>query len=429
MKFFLVLFTILLGLLALSHGEHIPQLKGMKHLTIPSASLEQRSFLQSFNDNPNIDFLRFTRAEHDPIDVLVTASELPNFKRALNSRSIDYEVNIEDVAKAVAKEKYTNDMRRRLSPLSRSAGRRQLRGFSYYPRFAEIESYLKELTRLYNKTTQLIEIGKSYEGRPIYVVKISSGGKNKPAIFIDAGIHAREWIAPSTALYALHQLVNNKTNSKLYANVDWYILPSLNPDGYEFTHASYRFWRKTRSPNPNSKCVGTDANRNFDLKWMTIGASSNPCADTYAGSKAFSEVETQAVRNFMLANNNTIKVYLTLHSYGQYLLHPWGWTSALPDTEPLLRKVGIMAAEALYQIYGTEYVVGSSTNVLYAAAGGSDDWALGVAGVDLSYTIELPGGRFDPPASRIVPVGIETFEAFKVFQQYVEETYPPQNFF
>ncbi|KAK0073735.1 hypothetical protein PV325_009324 [Microctonus aethiopoides] len=64
--------------------------------------------------------------------------------------------------------------------------------------------------------------------------------------------------------------------------------------------------------------------------------------------------------------------------------------------------------------------------VLYfedAAAGGSDDWMMGVAGADLSYTMELPGGRFDPPPSRIASVGIETFEAFKIFQQFVEEKY------
>ncbi|KAK0077147.1 hypothetical protein PV326_010248 [Microctonus aethiopoides] len=60
---------------------------------------------------------------------------------------------------------------------------------------------------------------------------------------------------------------------------------------------------------------------------------------------------------------------------------------------------------------------------LNAAAGGSDDWMMGVAGADLSYTMELPGGRFDPPPSRIASVGIETFEAFKIFQQFVEEKY------
>ncbi|XP_011312944.1 carboxypeptidase B [Fopius arisanus] len=426
MKPFLILHAILPGLLGFSYDEHIPQLKGMQQLTIFPATPAQQSVLKSFEDNPNIDFLRMSRPSLNPVDVLVTADEELNFKKMLNFNKIQYNVTIEDVEKAVAEERFTNTMRRMQSRLL-SFGPRRIRAFNYYPRFAEIEEYLTILTQLYNKTTKLIKIGQSHEGRSIYVVKISNGGQNKPAILIDAGIHAREWIAPSTALYALHQLVTNQSTSDLYANVDWYILPSLNPDGYEYTHESYRFWRKTRSSNANSRCVGTDANRNFDFKWMTIGASNNPCSDTYAGSKAFSEVETCALRNFMLANKDTIKVYLTLHSYGQYLLHPWGWTSDLPTNEPLLREVGVKAAAAVYKEYGTEYVVGSSTNVLYAAAGGSDDWALAVAGVDLAYTIELPGGRFDPPASRIVPVGIETFQAFKVFQQYIAEKYISRN--
>lgn len=67
------------------------------------------------------------------------------------------------------------------------------------------------------------------------VLRLSTGGKNKPAIFIDAGIHAREWIAPVTSLYIIDQMVMNQ-NRYLLNNVDWYILPVLNPDGYEFTH-------------------------------------------------------------------------------------------------------------------------------------------------------------------------------------------------
>lgn len=48
-----------------------------------------------------------------------------------------------------------------------------------------------------------------------------------------------------------------------------------------------------------------------------VGASSNPCSDTYAGNKPFSEIETQNVRDFVLWANGTIKTYLTFHSYGQ----------------------------------------------------------------------------------------------------------------
>lgn len=78
-------------------------------------------------------------------------------------------------------------------------------------------------------------MGKTYKGRYQYGVKISSGNPDNPVIFIDAGIHAREWIAPATALYIIHQLAENASVSWMYQNVDWYILPVFNPDGYEYT--------------------------------------------------------------------------------------------------------------------------------------------------------------------------------------------------
>lgn len=59
------------------------------------------------------------------------------------------------------------------------------------------------------------------------------------------------------------------------------------------------------------------------------------------------------------------------------------------------------------------------------AAGGSDDWAMGKAGINLSYTFELPGGNYGflLPASEIKAVGTETFEAIKQIHQYVTSKY------
>lgn len=72
------------------------------------------------------------------------------------------------------------------------------------------------------------------------VIKISSGGGGtRPAVLVDGGIHAREWIAPAMVLYIINQLVENSTaNSALTDAVDWYILPVLNPDGYEYSHTN-----------------------------------------------------------------------------------------------------------------------------------------------------------------------------------------------
>lgn len=185
-----------------------------------------------------------------------------------------------------------------------------------------------------------------------------------------------------------------------------------------------RLWRKNRKPG--SYCYGTDLNRNFDFHWMENGASSNECSETFAGTKGFSELESQALRDFVLANADSIKLYLTFHSYGQYLLYPWGYTSALPDNEATLRSLATKVNAAIKAVAGTSYTIGTSTNVLYAAAGGSDDWVKGVGGVELAYTIELPAGGsygFNPPASRILPIVQETWQGILVYQKYVEDNF------
>lgn len=169
-----------------------------------------------------------------------------------------------------------------------------------------------------------------------------------------------------------------------------------------------------------------DANRNFDFHWLENGASTQECSEIYAGPEAFSESETAALAAFVERNRNATKLYLTFHSYGNYLLYPWGYTSALPSDWEILDSLAVDVERAISAVAGTRYTIGSSTNVLYAAAGGSDDWVKGVGGVALSYTIELPGGGsfgFDLPASRIDAVVKETFEGVKVYQAYVEQNY------
>lgn len=107
------------------------------------------------------------------------------------------------------------------------------------------------------------------------VIQISTNSSaGKSVIFIDAGIHAREWIAPAVTLYAINQLVENKENAKLLEEVDWHILPVVNPDGYEYTHGSflvstYYFHLKSR-PNKNflAKILAKDT---FTRKQMHRG--------------------------------------------------------------------------------------------------------------------------------------------------------------
>ncbi len=61
-----------------------------------------------------------------------------------------------------------------------------------------------------------------------------------------------------------------------------------------------------------------------------IGASTHPCASTYAGPHAFSEPETRVLSSFLADTSRNLIAYITLHSYGQYWLTPWGFTNTLP---------------------------------------------------------------------------------------------------
>lgn len=108
----------------------------------------------------------------------------------------------------------------------------------------QIRAYLEDLSKKYNNIVETFSIGKTFEGRDIVGIRISSSQNAQRVMVIDAGIHAREWIAPTTALYAINQLVENVTNHYLFKDLDIYVIPSLNVDGYEYTqrNASVSFW-------------------------------------------------------------------------------------------------------------------------------------------------------------------------------------------
>ncbi|KAJ8970945.1 hypothetical protein NQ317_008292 [Molorchus minor] len=297
--------------------------------------------------------------------------------------------------------------------------------FTEFMRHEEINAYLLRLAQDYPDIVTAEVIGQSFEGRDLLLVKISNGtDANRPIIFADAGIHAREWIAPSMALYIINQLVENPDNANMYQNVDWALIPVANPDGYEFTHTDTRMWRKTRSPG--TICYGADPNRNFGYHWGESGSSSWQCSEIFYGRHSFSEVETQAIRDYMLGYADTIKLYIAIHSYGNWVLYPWSYASAFPDNADEHQTVGELFNDAVVAVGGSNYTVGNSAQLLGTSAGCSDDYALGGVGVNLAYTLELPGGGsggFDLPAEDIQTVVEQAWSGWQAFHRYVEDTY------
>ncbi|KAG8180463.1 hypothetical protein JTE90_001996 [Oedothorax gibbosus] len=301
--------------------------------------------------------------------------------------------------------------------------------FSGYKQLEEIYKFVDQLAERHPNITSVFSIGESAEGRQLKVIKIGSKSTSvvaKPAIWIDGGIHAREWISPATVAYIAHSLASEYDASddtrQLVDHFDWYVLPVLNPDGYVYSHSVNRMWRKSRK-GPLIFCRGVDLNRNFGFHWREGGSSARPCSDIYAGFQPFSEPESKAVSDFILQRKEVFSAYLAVHSYSQLWLTPWGWTSALPPHYDDMIKVAKEAVKALSEVHGTKYRVGSSTNLLYVATGGADDWAHGVAGIKYSYTLELRDtGKhgFLLPAEQILPTGEETWAGVKAMAKAIK---------
>ncbi|KAK4877364.1 hypothetical protein RN001_009870 [Aquatica leii] len=377
---------------------------------------QQLAVLTKFKNNTHIRFLSSVSFSKKPIDVMVHPQAQDIFTWTLNLHRIQYKVlqyNVKTIAEPI-----------KFMHMQTSAPNCEI-SFSQFNRFDKINGYLDQLAQDYADIAIVELIGESYERRDMKVIQISSNPNvSKPINFVDAGIHAKEWIGPAMALYIINQLVENSEQEYLLDYVDWHILPVMNPDGYEYSHDYDRSWRKTRSPQ--KKCIGTDLNRNFDFHWGENGSSSDPCSDAYSGPYAFSEIETQNVKTYMEKWKNRIKLYVTFHSYGNYILYPWGYTSTLPDNEAELQNLAKKVNTAIVHAGGEEYDFGTTTNVLYAAAGDSKDWARGMLGIELTYTIELPGAGlmgFDPDPTQIIPIVEQTFPGIEVFGQYIAKKF------
>jgi len=381
---------------------------GHQVIKVYSTGNETVSLLQQFEEAPGFDF--WTPPQASTVDIMVSPESRGRLTNLLNSQGISYSVSIPDVARSIEEENsLPSDYY--LEQLQSRQGHRMT--FDSYHRLADHHAYMRHIGSSYGGLCKTISIGTSYEGRDIMGVQCGLG---KREIFIDGGIHAREWISPATVSYLIREFSEMSfSKQSLLKAFKITIVPILNPDGYEYTHTGRRMWRKTRSRNAGSRCIGVDPNRNFDVHWGQTGSSTNPCSDIYAGPRAFSEKETQAVKKYLMARRRTMEMYISFHSYSQMLFVPYAYSKyEKPADYSELERVAKKGAQALLQAGGVSFQVGTASQLLYEAAGGSDDWAKKEAGIKYSYTFELRDkGRygFTLPAQYIEQSGKETTAA------------------
>ncbi|XP_072945697.1 carboxypeptidase B-like [Epargyreus clarus] len=385
---------VLLFLAAAVFAKH-EQYAGWSSYYVEPSTPEQLKMLGALVPAFDLDFLAHATIGREGV-VLVKPQYQAGFLQTLEKEGITYRVHVADVKGQLDFDDQVIETRKRVA----AAKHKYSMPYDNYQTIDVIDRYLEDIANNHSDIVTLVSPNNSFEGHPIKYLKISSSNfedLSKPVIFIDGGIHAREWISPASVTYAIHKLVEDLTEKDLVENYDWVLLPIVNPDGYKYTFNKSRFWRKTRSTDQDALgrlCPGVDGNRNYDFNWRTVGTSSNPCHDTFGGSRPFSEVETRVVKGILQEHLDRITLYISMHSYGSMILYPWGHDGTVSPYEPDLKTVGNIMSDAIKKkalSYFPAYAVGNSLRVIgYGASGGSDDYAHSI-GVPLSYTIELPG--------------------------------------
>jgi len=221
----------------------------------------------------------------------------------------------------------------------------------------------------------------SINGRPLYYVRISNNpdvNQDKPKIFYNALHHAREPMGMQQLIFFMWYLLENYSTSEeiqyLVNNLEIYFIPVVNPDGYHYNDSiapdGGGMWRKNRRNNGGGE-FGVDLNRNYGYMWGydNVGSSPYPCDETYRGTSAFSEPETQAIRDFCIEKN--FQLAMNYHTFGNLLLYPWCYETQLTADSTL----DLAYAEFFTKKNG--YGSGIPGQVLYNTNGDALDWQYG----------------------------------------------------
>jgi hypothetical protein len=299
----------------------------------------------------------------------------------------------------------------------------------YHP-LAEIHGYLARLQDKYPNMIAKVEIGKTIENRTLSVYHIHAprdiSVKGKPALWINAAQHCREWISPPVGLWAISNFLSGySTNERIKSildKIDIFYLPIVNEDGYVHTWGASRMHRKNKRVNSGGS-LGVDLNRNWLSGFGGEGSSNVPSSEIYRGPHALSEPETKCISDF-LKRHTQIKAGIDFHAYSQLNLRPWGKSRNPSPDETKLAALGKKMTDAIQSVHRINYQNIRSSGLYPASGIMCDEFYENhkMAG----YTIELRpanqfGGGFALPPQWIIPTAQENFQAVLALAEYVRD--------
>ena len=300
--------------------------------------------------------------------------------------------------------------------------------FNGYRSVAEHAQHLDDVVAAHPNLARVITYGQSwrktqrlsgFDLRAICITRLRPGDcaltpdTDKPRFLLMAAIHARELATAELAWRWIDLLVEgygvDPNLTLLLDTSEMWVVPMVNPDGrviVEQGGSAPYYQRKNANTtlgdcpglptSPFSYHQGVDLNRNANFRWSTAGVSANPCEQTFPGTRAASEPEEMGLEALLgqlfrdqrgLGDTDAAPItatgtFVSLHSYANQVLLPWGDT-----TTPAPNDAGLRAL-AFRMSHFNHYVTGTGPETLYATSGTTDDFAYGRFGI-ASFTFEL----------------------------------------
>ena len=310
---------------------------------------------------------------------------------------------------------------------------------------------LNELSINNSEIMSLNSIGKTYEGRDIWMIKFSDNveiDEEEPGVLLMGAHHGNEKPSFEVLIFFIKYITENYYQENtdndndgllnediidgvdndndglvdedpsedrvrdVLQNTQIYVIPMVNPDGVEYG------WRKNREPNygPDGKSdyvtsYGVDLNRNYGYRWYlpnifpdnyNFDYLTEDSSWTFRGEEPFSENETKAIKNFV--ENHNIGISLSYHDFGEWMIFPWMHTSRHTPHELIFRLIGYGMSNVnkyelrIYGQFGTrEYFIPRYCGT----PGSSENWLYGEHRI-IAYTIELCRRRPEISPTRVL---------------------------
>lgn len=292
---------------------------------------------------------------------------------------------------------------------------------TYYT-YDQFTNLLYQLNQEYADIFSYSSLGKTYEGRDIWLVKISDNvtiNEEEQKVFYTGGMHGDEKQGYQVVIYSIKAIVENYTYlnvnqsftervRNVVNNTELYFIPMLNPDGCEA--GTRKNCRPNNCPLGKTLFCGVDIGRNSGYKWelqdqypfryrrSTYIEKVNikyPIFDfrsligegCYRGPYPFSEPESRAIKQ--VVENHSISIYMDYHSAANHICYGWAWNHDHPlPEEPIMSSI----AQGISNMTGYVIKRGSMSMIF----GNMRDWMSSEHGV-LAFAMELPRTKADRP--------------------------------